>query len=249
MTAYPLPEFRSLPSKAFEGVFELHLTADAANPGDQARFGEACRRLGVKPVLIEAPGAALTLQPMTSSYHRGTLGQVLDVAASLSGQLGREGFPVVRCKIEATMAARGVPDEDAAALADPPGRYFEFHTRVALPSGADLAPLRALCEARGGRLSSNAFRTRPDGLQERFVTVRAHRVGRATALGHFRALLAALRAGGLSPGHLLHEYVVIDTNSLLDRGWLALISRRPRASHALPLTRGDATPTSARVFV
>jgi hypothetical protein len=116
----------------------------------------------------------------------------------------------LRCKLEATLGSQGVPEEDAEAN-DLPGRYFEFHAKVALGSDKEIARLRARCVDLGAHLSSNALRRRPDGLQERFLTLRAHRVGRRTALARFRTLLGALRGEGYAPGHLLHEYSVLDT--------------------------------------
>lgn len=179
--------------------------------------------MGVKPVLIHAPGALMASQPMTSSYLQGTAAEVASETQALLGDLRAGGFSVLRCKLEATLSASGVPETDAEAQARP-DRYFEFHAKVLLRTEDEIVALRQLCEALGAHLSSNAFRLRPDLLQERFLTVRAYQVGRPAALARFRALLTALRQNGYSPGHLLHEYSVLDTNSLLDQGWLALPS-------------------------
>ncbi len=225
------PLFSSLTSLAaaggFSGTFELHLTVPSLDPQAQAHFTEICRLLGVKPILILAPGARMALQPMTSSYLQGSIEVVSENTLVLLERLTSEGFPPLRCKLEATLGSQGVPEEDTDAD-DLPGRYFEFHAKVVLGTDEELARLRARCVDLGAHLSSNAFRRRPDGLQERFLTLRAHRVGRRTALARFRTLLGALREDGYAPGHLLHEYSVLDTNSLLDQGWLALTFLRPQ---------------------
>jgi len=232
-------------TSSFNGVFELHLTV-AAPGAEGGRFREACLGLGLKPILIEAPGAQLTLQPMTSSYHRGSLDEVVGEARRLAAGLEQAGFEVVRSKIEATLGTLGVPADDQQALAGAPERYFEFHAKVALPPGADLSPLRGQCEALGARLSSNAFRVQQSGLQERFVTLRAYRVGRVTALGQFQELLGALRAAGFAPGHLLHEYMVADTNCMLDQGWIALpCAARPASPRWAAAGRGRRPPLPA----
>lgn len=218
----------------FSGTFELHLTVAPLDPVAQGSFVSLCDQLGVKPVLIHAPGARMALQPMTFSYLEGDIRRVAEETRGLLERLSSGGFPALRCKLEATLGARGVPETDLDAAAHP-GRYFEFHGKVVLGADPEVEALRLRCLALGAHLSSNAFRTRPDALQERFVTLRAHRVGRATALARFRALLGALRSGGYPAGHLLHEYSVLDTNSLLDHGWLALPSRRLTP----PLRRGS----------
>jgi hypothetical protein len=72
--------FSSLASLAstgdFAGTFELHLTVPSLDPSAQDRFCEVCCLLGVKPVLIHAPGARMALQPMTSSYLQGPISLV-----------------------------------------------------------------------------------------------------------------------------------------------------------------------------
>lgn len=203
---------------SFEGSFEAHLTVDAEKK-DQARFGLVCAHVGAKPVLIEAPGAALAVQPMTSSYHRGALPEVLEQIAGMAARLEEAGFPVRRRKVEATLATRGVPVDEGEARALSDACYFEFHAKVALGPGDDLGPLRELCASLGARLSSNAFKVLDGGQQERFVTTRAYRVGAAAAEQRFASLLGALRAGGYRASHPLREFVVLDSNAPLDQGW------------------------------
>jgi hypothetical protein len=73
----------------------------------------------------------------------------------------------------------------------------------------------------GAHLSRNAYKAPgPDGLTERFVTLRAHGVGRATAEAKFAAVCADLDAGGHVMRNRIREYTVFDTNVGLDRGWL-----------------------------
>src|SRR5262249_58291546 len=78
----------------------------------------------------------------------------------------------------------------------PAGNYFEFHVKVLLPPGADLAPLRALCQEHGAHLSSNALKQEQDGRSERFATLRVYGVGRTAATERFEALVSALRGAG-----------------------------------------------------
>ena len=210
-------------SGGFSGTFELHLTVPPLDPAAEAHFLEVCPALGLKPVLIHAPGAHLAYQPMTSSYLQGPIELVAENTLRLIERLSSSGLPVLRCKLEATLVSRGVPVSDLDV--DPtPGRYFEFHAKLLLRSPLQIEPLRLRCLQLGAHLSSNAFRVRADLLQERFVTLRIFHAGRETALARFRSLLSSLRDDGYPTEHLLHEYSVLDTNSLLDQGWIALPS-------------------------
>jgi hypothetical protein len=199
-----------------EGVFESHLTVEAG--GDLQKFRMVCAGLGVKAVLIEAPGALVDVQPMTSAYHRGCARGALAEAEILAGSLRDAGFLVRRAKLEAMVASRGVPATDADGEQRP--GYFEFHVKTRLSSAVDTAGLASLCAQHGGRLSSNAFRQHQGGLVDRFVTLRAHRVGRATAEHRFRALLGALAAAGVPFAEPQREFVVFDSDHRLDIGWI-----------------------------
>jgi hypothetical protein len=199
-----------------EGVFEAHLTVDAA--GDSQKFRIACAALGLKAVLIEAPGARVAVQPMTSSYHRGRAREVLGQLELLSASLVAGGFPVRRVKLEAMVASRGVPATDAEGERRP--GYFEFHIKTRLAPGADTAALAALCEEHDARLSSNAFRRHEGGTVDRFVTLRAHQVGRVSAERRFRALLGGLAASGVPFAEPQREFAVFDSDHRLDLGWI-----------------------------
>ena len=82
--------------------------------------------------------------------------------------------------------------------------------------------LATLCKAHGAHLSRNAHKLAgPDGLSERFVTLRAHAVGRTTAEARFAALCTEVALAGHLVRSRVREYTVFDTNVGLDRGWLS----------------------------
>jgi hypothetical protein len=203
-----------------QGTFEAHVTVDAADLDERANFQAACAELGVKCVLIELPHGQTRSQPMTSTYHRGDLAAVVEEVAGVSIDLRRRGFSVTRLKLEAVVTNTGVPVTDEEARAFPPGNYFEFHVKVLLPPGADLAPLRALCQEHGAHLSSNALKEVQAGRSERFVTLRVYGVGREAATARFEALVARLREGGYGLSNTLREYTIYDSNIAVDAGWI-----------------------------
>ena len=203
------------------GTFEAHVTVRPPH-GGLADFRAACEELGVACVEIELPVGETPAQPMTASLHHGALPEIVHQVDAIARALAAAGFDVVRIKIEAMPDNAGVPvtDDDAAAL---PANYFEYHAKLVLPPGTaatDLAALAAACEPHHARLSRNARARRPDGAEERFVTLRVH-AGRATAEARYAAL-----AGTLASFPKVHvekricEYTVYDSDRTVDRGWL-----------------------------
>jgi inosine/xanthosine triphosphate pyrophosphatase family protein len=211
-----------LRGRRFGGAFEAHVTVRP--PPDPAAFAASCDRLDVKCVMIELPVGERPAQPMTASVHRGELPEVQHEVHAIARALVADGFEVVRTKIEALPHNADIPesDEDAART---PANYFEYHLKLVLPDGADLAAIAAACEPHGARLSRNA-RTRRNataevgGDEERFVTLRV-RSGRISANARFDALRAALEAlPSVRVVKRISEYTVYDSDVGVDRGWL-----------------------------
>ena len=220
MTPQRLPEqdlldkLRHTPGR---GTFEAHVTITAGL--ELERFRATCTALGVKCIWIELPQGATPSQPMTSSYHRGDLADVIREVAALAVAVRQAGFEITRVKLEAVTTNEGIPASDEDAARFPAGNYFEFHAKVMLSVGADLAPLSALCIAHQSHLSSNAFKSDDQGV-ERFVTMRAYAVGRSNAERAFDVLLADLDGAGYTVTNRLREYTIYDSNSRVDAGWL-----------------------------
>jgi non-canonical purine NTP pyrophosphatase (RdgB/HAM1 family) len=199
------------------GAFEAHVTVRLA-AGETPRFRDACDRLGVKCVLIELPEGEHAAQPMTASVHRCALREAQEEVHGLARALVGEGFRVVRTKIEALPRNADIPETDADAGRWPFG-YFELHVKLLLSPGASLDSVRAACAPPGARLSRNANKRRPDGAEERFVTLRVPGVGRVHAEERFVALEAALASLGLPRTKSIREYTVYDSDVSLDHGW------------------------------
>jgi hypothetical protein len=205
---------------ACRGTFEAHVTVQNLDGEARERFRAACAELGVKSVLIELPEGSTPSQPMTSSYHKGELADVVQEVARIARHLRAGGFEVTRLKLEALVGNRGVPRTDEEARTLPAGNYFEFHVKVTLPPGADLEPLRALCRACGAHLSRNAFQRDADGRSRRFATLRVYGVGAERAAERFEALLKRLQEAGYTLSNRLREYTIYDSNVAVDAGWI-----------------------------
>jgi hypothetical protein len=203
-----------------DGTFEAHVTIDAGDLDERERFRTACSDIGVKCVLIELPAGVTRSQPMTSTYHRGTLVEVVREVADLARTLRQRGFAPTRVKLEAVITNTGVPLSDDEAKAFPPGNYFEFHVKASLPPDADLETLRALCARHSAHLSSNALKREEDGRSERFVTQRVYGVGRHNAESVFEKLMEELQSAGYALSNRLREYTIFDSNVAVDAGWI-----------------------------
>lgn len=221
----PYLELRDrLVERTLGGTYEAHVTVAARDEDGLRSFGAACGRLGVKHLQIELARGEARFQPMTASYHHGTLAEVRAEVDGIARVLAAEGFDVTRVKIEAVGDNHDIPRTDADAR-DRRGGYFEFHVKVAVPPDG-VAELGARCEREGAHLSRNAQKALGGGREARFVTLRVPDVGRAAAEARFAALLASLAETGLPLTHRLREYTVYDSNVDLDRGWLPAAAER-----------------------
>lgn len=196
------------------GYFEAHVTV---KPCDLQRFAATCERLGVKCLhIVMPPSTAQAEQPMTGSYHLGTLSEVRAQVLELARALVGDGFEVTRMKIEATGRAFGAPESDTEASSLPNDVYFEHHATVLLPSGFDESTLVARCRTAGGYVSKNL---RKSG-HERFVTVRSYQVGRITAEQRFERVMNEVRELGLTIKNRAREFTVFDSAPSIDAGWM-----------------------------
>jgi hypothetical protein len=207
------------------GSLESHLTVSCRDRETERLAVWAARRgFGFSHILLargEKPS-----QPMLNFQGEGAaLGQVR-MGLDLAHELGDHGFRVVRVKTEAAPWASGVPQHDTDALATRAELHFEHHVKLLLPADHDRARLEAAVLPHTAHLSWNARRFRADDREERFVTQRCHRVGRATAERCLTALLETLRAEEHHVLEVEREYVLHDTNLGLDDGWITRENRR-----------------------
>jgi hypothetical protein len=201
-------------------AFEVHVTTVPLEPDRLQAYRAACWELGVKALVIElAPG--VPVQPMTCLRVRGTPETALQAARDLGAALEAQGFPTQRIKIEAAPWNVGVPVSAEDAAHEPAGRYFEFHARLVTCADADLSELARLCEIQGAHLSRNPLKTRPDGQQERFVTLRVGATGRTEAEGQAAVLTRHLEQGGWMVEDTVMEYCLYDDHRALDAAWEA----------------------------
>lgn len=197
------------------GVFETHVTVSAK--ADDVAFRQACREIGVKCISIELPAGETRRQPMTGSFHRGSLLDAQREAMAIGAELVKRGFDVARTKIEQHGRLANAPETDEEAKRAPANSYFEFHAKLMLAPNSDVGAVTRRLAAAGGHLSANAANP---GSNERFVTLRAFGLGRANAEKRFQTLLATIAELGLPIRNRVREYTVYDSHPSTDDGWL-----------------------------
>jgi hypothetical protein len=199
----------------------VHVTVRPPTPAAFERFRTWCQSHDCKCIRIVLARGDYVEQPM-ATWWRGatTLPAVVAEARNLIGELERGTVPIARLKVEAAQDNADVPQSDADAAVQDSANYFEYHVKLLRSQGADYEALVQECIKLGAHLSRNAWRESSDGQEERFVTLRCYRVGRASAEQRLQRLLAALNELGEKMIEVESEYTVYDSNVELDAGWL-----------------------------
>lgn len=185
-------------------MYEIHLTVAAIATSAWQAFEQRLTSLGGKAMVIELARGDTPLQPMLTLGKTGKLDEVIRFAHTLSDDLSRFGYQVLRCKIE----------QDANAGREGAHHYFEWHGRVEVLE-TDRLRLAEACQEYGGHLSHNAIR----GSNKRYVTVRETDDYRQLAL-RVAELRAAMGEQDWEVSKRQWERVVYDSNLALDSGWL-----------------------------
>lgn len=212
-------DHRCSPSTGFIGAFETHVTVRCADD-TVSRLDAWAATAGTKVTHIVLARGRQPSQPMLTVTGAGTVEEQRQAAGRLVDELEGAGFACVRVKIEASPWTEGVPMDDAQAELLGPEQYFEHHVKLLLPVDSDLDALAELVAPHRAHLSWNARRTVSGGRQERFVTQRCHRTGLANAGARLEALTAALRRAGHQLLSVEREFVVHDSNTAIDDGWI-----------------------------
>jgi len=204
-------------ARPYRGAFQTHVTLDV----DQSRFPDVAAFASshaLKFTHIVLPRGQYLSQPMLTRRGTGTMTSELEIVAEMVDQLVSGGFSVCRVKLEASPQNEDIPQHEHEIERN---RYFESHIKILIPAEADLAAVIGVAQRHHAHASRNAFRIRPDGLEERFVTQRYVYGGYL----HCQRALGALTDGLRPLGHPIikceTEYVVYDSNRVLDDGWIA----------------------------
>jgi len=204
----------------FAGEFETHLTVRLAGTGDLERLQEWSNVHGLKCLHIVLDRGTHPSQPMLTRRGSGTLSGEIAAALAVRDGLADGGFSVTRIKIEAAPWNGDIPQSALDVGHDAADRYFEHHVKLLLLQNAGYASLLELAQRHNAHLSRNALQRRLDGCEERFITQRCRSVGQCEARHQLNALLGEVQATGHPVLAVEEEYVVYDSNVLIDAGWI-----------------------------
>ncbi|MFP2956290.1 hypothetical protein ACLEPN_00270 [Myxococcus sp. 1LA] len=197
-------------------LLETHLTVDL-RAGTKPELRDWATHRNVKVLCIELARGVAPRQVMLTQHGACSVEASRQRAETLAQEVHDTcGARTCRIKVEARWP---LPLHRREVV---PPLYLEHHVRVAT---RDLESLERLAAANAAHLSRNAYKSFPDGLQERFLTQRFGPRDDARMAARFDALLAALASEGLPVTKVERECVLFDDNLSLDEGWLEEIPR------------------------
>ncbi|AKQ68408.1 hypothetical protein A176_005320 [Myxococcus hansupus] len=165
---------------------------------------------GVKMLCIELASGVAPRQVMLTLHGDSSVDEARRRAEALTHEVqGLCDAKTCRIKVESRWSETRTETMTPA--------YLEHHVRVAT---RDLVALERLAAAQAAHLSRNAYKTFPDGIQERFLTQRFGPSDSQRMAAEFQTLLSALEREGFPVTKVERECVLFDDNLALDEGWL-----------------------------
>ena len=208
---YPLP-------------YEIHITVEAGTEGlELETFKEACRDVGVKPLLIDMhnrQGGTVMLDAQTSSVHMGDNRSAITEAQRISGQLKAKGFVVAREKIETVPWHPAAPSSLHAKPTMPEHCYFEAHFNILINSDAEKDDLRTVLSDTKAHLSRNAFKQITDTQYVVMATLRHYEGTFEDFKDECESLVSRLQDEGFEVPKTITEFSIYDTKVSHDSRWL-----------------------------
>lgn len=188
--------------------FEIHVTV---NTTEIERFREVCLRNRIKPIVIEFQNyldGETETQVMTSQQVRGVYENMKVELEFIVNMLEKEGFEVVRRKVEA-MPAFALYVE---------GCYFEAHLQFKLEKKW-VNKLRREAAVVDLHISNNAFKM--DGeIVTMMGTYREYSRDPESFLTKVDMIRDTMIGEGFSVGKVISEYCILDDKVELDGSWI-----------------------------
>lgn len=207
--------------------FELHVTVAEA-PSAQA-FKDVCADLEVKPIFLalqDTSGDTVLHDVMTSSVCFGNNTAAVTELDRIADGLAKQGFEVLRRKIETVPWHPAAPSVANGVSVMPPGGYFECHLNILVEasSTADADQKRqaigSIARDHGAHLSRNIFKRLSDDVFTVMTTLRCYDGTRETFEAKRDDLAAAYVGGGFKLDKLITEFSLFDSRSSHDASWL-----------------------------
>jgi len=202
--------------------YEIHVTVNLV-ADDTVNFVESCRKIDVKPIVLalQTKGQDIT-DVMTSSVHLGNNRTAYDEMKRISDELARQGFKVVREKIETVPWHPAAPSPKNSSIKMPEDCYFETHIGVNL-SVTDNDRKKALQDIADyfeAHMSRNAFKMHNDGTYMQMITLRKYEGTFEAFEGQANMLNGMIVLEGFEVEKRVTEFSIYDTKVSHDSAWL-----------------------------
>jgi hypothetical protein len=198
-----------------QGTFEIHIIV---RPEDQFHLFAFCKDKGDALIRLR-PTCAVTsygkhlIQPMITGWFKGDEHEAIKQASSISQQMIEYGMHPLRIKVEAMAHSEGIPDSDFG------DHYFEFHFKIQIKGSSDWLSLAKDCATHGAHLFFNPYSQ--TGQFVPVITLRVYDEPCVEGEQRLDRLILYLNEKQYKiEGGIEREYSVLDTNVMLDDGWL-----------------------------
>jgi NTP pyrophosphatase (non-canonical NTP hydrolase) len=197
--------------------FEIHVTVSSFPETDEI-FKEVCSLIGVKPIILnlEKNGQNVMRDVMTSSHFFGTNTEAYYETLRIESILEKNGFIVVRKKIET------VPWHPAAPLVSgqmPKDCYFEAHISCII-SESQKSKLEMIAEVNNAHLSRNFFKKLDNDMYVNMMTVRWYDENYEKVKHDIKRISLHLTRSGIEYEKIITEFCLYDTKISHDYLWL-----------------------------
>ena len=197
--------------------YEIHITVSEVN---NQKFIESCKRLNVKPIILELQKKNKTLKDvMTSSVYMGDDISVFSEMKRIKQGLIDDGLNVIREKVETVPWHIKAPSKENNNFMMPKNSYFETHLAVEIRTQTDEKLLQLFCNKENLHLSKNYFKKTKKG-HVIMATYRSYDTYREKFVSKSEKFKKDLENLKLSVDKLIVEFAMFDTNVTHDNEWL-----------------------------
>ncbi len=197
--------------------FEIHITVEH---GDVDLFRETCSKLNIKPVLLDLQknDKVVMKDMMTSSTMKNTFDFVEGEIKRISDGLEREGFKVVRVKVETTPWHPKAPKDASTKM--PRDCYFESHIGILLKDDNDELRSSTIARQFECHMSQNVFKKHEDSKQSvKMMTFRKYDGTSDDFIADVKKITEALEKDNIAYEKVIHEFALYDTKVSHDNAW------------------------------
>lgn len=192
-------------------MYEIHISTSPLLEAEIFGFINFCRKISVKPIIIQLDEGEVSQQPMISKTIKNTDNLKLHTEIeNLKKLFLNNNYEITRLKVEVSLDSK---EDGIKAFPDYKGRYFEWHGKVRF---SNLDHLKEVVEKWKGRISRNSLKSEPD---LRFITLRGYK-----NQGYFTrdvdSIKTVLKRENIPLIKDEYEYCVFDSNKSLDKGWI-----------------------------